>query len=142
MTTISLQVPDSLHRMVGDIVKREGMSMEQFVWLAMAEKASAIATESYLEERARRGSKTKFLAAMAKVATSFSLWEILQTSKTYQQQLSHQKIHATYLKIAINEKPKASLKPYFWHPRNRIQQFAFPKIIDRYLADNSLYLNL
>lgn len=42
--------------------------MEQFVWLAMAEKASAIATESYLEERARRGSKTKFLAAMAKVA--------------------------------------------------------------------------
>ena len=36
--------------------------------LAMAEKASAIATEAYLEERANRGSKEKFLTAMAKVA--------------------------------------------------------------------------
>lgn len=68
MTTISLSVPDSLHTTVSDIVKREGMSLEQFITLAMAEKASAIATETYLEERAKRGSREKFLAAMAKVA--------------------------------------------------------------------------
>ena len=48
--------------------KREGMSLEQFIMLAMAEKASAIATEEYLMERAERGSKEKFLAAIAKVA--------------------------------------------------------------------------
>lgn len=34
----------------------------------MAKKTSAIATEEYLEERAKRASKEKFLAAMATVA--------------------------------------------------------------------------
>ena len=53
---------------VREIVEREGMSLEQFIMLAMAEKASAIATEEYLMERAERGSKEKFLAAIAKVA--------------------------------------------------------------------------
>ena len=68
MTTISFTIPDSLHATVSDIVKREGMSLEQFIMLAMAEKASAIATEAYLEACANQGSKEKFLAAMAKVA--------------------------------------------------------------------------
>lgn len=68
MTNVKVKIPDSLHNVVGEIVKREGMSLEQFICLAMAEKASAFATESYLEERARRGSKAKFLAAMANVA--------------------------------------------------------------------------
>jgi len=68
MTTISLSIPESLHSTVDEIVKREGMSLEQFITLAMAEKASAIATEAYLDERAKRGSREKFLAAMAKVA--------------------------------------------------------------------------
>ncbi|MXZ21172.1 MAG: toxin-antitoxin system HicB family antitoxin [Caldilineaceae bacterium SB0665_bin_25] len=68
MTTISLSIPESLHTTVLDIVEREGMSLEQFITLAMAEKASAIATEAYLEARAEQGSKEKFLAAMAKVA--------------------------------------------------------------------------
>lgn len=68
MTTISLTIPDSLHATVRDIVEREDMSLEQFIMLAMAEKASAIATETYLEARAKRGSRENFLAAMAKVA--------------------------------------------------------------------------
>lgn len=68
MTTISITIPDSLHAKVRDIVEREGMSFEQFIMLAMAEKASDIATETYLEARANRGSKEKFLSAMAKVA--------------------------------------------------------------------------
>jgi metal-responsive CopG/Arc/MetJ family transcriptional regulator len=68
MTTITVTIPDFLHAEVDQLVKREGMSWDQFVALAVAEKTSAIATEGYLEERARRGSKEKFLAAMAKVA--------------------------------------------------------------------------
>lgn len=67
MTTISITIPDSLHATVRDIVEREGMSFEQFILLAMTEKASAMATEAYLEARANRGSREKFLAAMAKV---------------------------------------------------------------------------
>ena len=68
MTTIRLSIPESLHATVCDIVEREDMSLEQFIMLAMAEKASAIATEAFLESRADQGSKEKFLAAMSKVA--------------------------------------------------------------------------
>ena len=60
MATISLTIPDSLHATVRDIVEREGMSLEQFIMLAMAEKASAIATETYLESRAKRGEERSF----------------------------------------------------------------------------------
>ncbi len=67
MTTISITIPDSLHATVRDIVEREGMSFEQFILLAMTEKASAMVTETYFEARANRGSREKFLAAMAKV---------------------------------------------------------------------------
>ncbi len=68
MTTISITIPDSLHATVRDIVEREGMSFEQFIMLAVAEKASAIATETYLEARGNHGGKEKFLSAMAKAA--------------------------------------------------------------------------
>jgi len=67
MTIISITIPDSLHATVRDIVEREGRSLEQFILLAMTEKASAMTTETYLEARANRGSREKFLAAMAKV---------------------------------------------------------------------------
>ncbi len=66
MTTISLQIPDALHKTVHDIVEREGMSVDQFAALAIAEKAAAIANGDDLEERARRGDRAKFQAAMAK----------------------------------------------------------------------------
>ncbi len=68
MTTVRFRIPESLHSVVQDIIKREGMSFEQFAMLAIAEKASAIATEEYLEKRAQRGSREKFLAAMDKLA--------------------------------------------------------------------------
>ena len=68
MTTISLRIPTSLHEIVRQLVKRDGISINQFVTLALAEKVSALATQSYLEERAKRGSKAKFLVAMSKVA--------------------------------------------------------------------------
>jgi len=68
MTTISLRIPTSLHHMVRQLVKEEGISINQFVTLALAEKVSALATQSYLEERAKRGDKQKFLTAMNKVA--------------------------------------------------------------------------
>ncbi len=67
MRMINIEIPDSLHRTVDSTYRQEGMSFEQFVTLAMAEKAAAIATETYLAERAERGDQARFLAAMAKV---------------------------------------------------------------------------
>jgi hypothetical protein len=41
--------------------------MNQLVTLALAEKISALTTEEYLGERARRGRRRKFDRAMSKV---------------------------------------------------------------------------
>lgn len=68
MTAISLRLPDSLHKIARELADGEGISMNQFITLALAEKVSALATESYLEERAARGDRAKFEVAMARVA--------------------------------------------------------------------------
>ena len=40
--------------------------MNQFIALAVAEKIAALQTVNYLEERAKRGSREKLLAVLAK----------------------------------------------------------------------------
>ena len=67
MSTISLRLPDSLHKRARDLALRDGISINQFIASAVAEKMSALDTADYLEARAKRGSKAKFLAALAKV---------------------------------------------------------------------------
>jgi predicted transcriptional regulator len=67
MSTISLRLPDSLHRQVRKLAEKESVSINQLVTLAVAEKLSALMTEEFLEERAKRGSRKKFQRAMAKV---------------------------------------------------------------------------
>jgi len=67
MSTLSLRIPDSLHERVLEIAKRENISINQFVSAAVAEKLSALLTEEYLMERARRGSRRKFEKALSKV---------------------------------------------------------------------------
>jgi hypothetical protein len=49
------------------LAKREGISINQLVSSALAEKMSALLTEEYLEARARGGSRARFLAALAQV---------------------------------------------------------------------------
>jgi hypothetical protein len=68
MSAISVRLPDSLHDAVRDLAKRENVSINQFVALALAEKVAALMTEEYLMERAQRGSRTKFEDALGKVA--------------------------------------------------------------------------
>ncbi len=67
MSTLSLRLPESLHEGVRELAQREGISINQFITLAVAEKLSALLTEEYLEERARRGSREKYEAALAQV---------------------------------------------------------------------------
>ncbi|HEX9925575.1 MAG TPA: hypothetical protein VGD99_23160 [Anaerolineae bacterium] len=49
-----------------EAAKAEGISMNQFIMLAIAEKIATLSTMNYLEERAKRGSREKFLAVLAK----------------------------------------------------------------------------
>lgn len=67
---------------------------------------------------------------------------IASRSKVFQQVLTHQKIQAVFLKIELTELPEILSESYFCLPTAEIRQYAFPKIIDWYLRDNSLYLNL
>jgi hypothetical protein len=52
---------------VKELASREGISINQFVATAVAEKMSALMTEEYLQERARRGSRERYEAALAEV---------------------------------------------------------------------------
>jgi hypothetical protein len=67
MSTLSLRLPESLHKQVRELAAREGISINQFVATAVAEKMAALLTEEYLEGRANRGSREGFERAMAKV---------------------------------------------------------------------------
>lgn len=67
MSILSLRLPDSLHKMLKQVAKDDGVSINQFVSLAVAEKLSALTTESYLQERSERGDRGEFLEILNKV---------------------------------------------------------------------------
>jgi hypothetical protein len=67
MSAISLRLPNSLHRKLGDLARREGISINQLVNSAVAEKMATLMTVEYLQERAKRGTRKKFEAVLAKV---------------------------------------------------------------------------
>lgn len=67
VSTVSVNLPESLHRKVEELARGEGISVEQFIATATAEKMAALVTVDYLEERAARGSQEKFKKALAQV---------------------------------------------------------------------------
>ena len=50
-----------------ELAKTDGISIDQFVAQALAEKIAVLMAKDYLEERAKRGSLEKFEQALAKV---------------------------------------------------------------------------
>ena len=67
MSTLSIRIPDYLHKQVKNLAANEKISINQFITLALAEKLSALMTEDYIKERAKRASKDKFLKALEQV---------------------------------------------------------------------------
>lgn len=67
MSTLSLRLPKSLHEQLRELAQEEGISVNQFVMLAVAEKVAALSTIEYLEKRAKRGSREKFLEILSRV---------------------------------------------------------------------------
>lgn len=68
MSTLSLRLPVSLHNSARELAKKENISINQLITVALAEKIAVLGAEEYLEMRAKRASKEKFLKAMSKVA--------------------------------------------------------------------------
>ncbi len=67
MSALSLRLPKSLHEQLRELAQEEGVSVNQFVMLAVAEKVASLSTIEYLEKRARRGSREKLLSILDKV---------------------------------------------------------------------------
>lgn len=67
MGILSVRLSDSLHKGVRELAEREGISINQFIATAVAEKLAALMTEEYLGVRAKRGSRAKYEAALAQV---------------------------------------------------------------------------
>jgi predicted DNA-binding ribbon-helix-helix protein len=70
MSTLSLRLPNSLHRKLKELAASEGISINQLLATAAAEKISALTTEQYLNERAARGRKSKFRRVLKKVPSA------------------------------------------------------------------------
>jgi hypothetical protein len=67
MSTLSLRLPDSLHDAIRQLAEDEHVSINQLISTAVAEKISALMTETYLKERARRGARQDFDDIMSRV---------------------------------------------------------------------------
>ena len=66
MSTLSLGLPESLHKSARALAKKEKVSINQLVTLALAEKVATLGTEEYLEKRAKRVSREKLPAILKK----------------------------------------------------------------------------
>ena len=65
MSTLSVRLPKSIHEQLKEIAAEEGISMNQFISITLAEKLASLKTMKYLEERAERGSKEQLLKVLA-----------------------------------------------------------------------------
>lgn len=67
MSALSLRLPESIHRHIREIAKKEGVSINQFISSAVSEKISALLTEDYLKIRAKRAKKEDFRKILDRV---------------------------------------------------------------------------
>jgi hypothetical protein len=75
MSALSLRLPESIHRHIREIAKKEGVSINQFISSAVSEEISALMTEDYLETRARRAKEKDFRKILAKVDLNHKIVE-------------------------------------------------------------------
>lgn len=79
MSVLSIRLPDSLHDMVKRVAAEDHISLNQFIASAVAEKISALTTEKYLDARAARATKQRFVEVMSKAPPvdpeTFDQWD-------------------------------------------------------------------
>lgn len=60
MSTLTVRLPESLHAKIKALAQSEGISINQFLVAAAAEKMSALLTQDYLEHEAKQGKREDF----------------------------------------------------------------------------------
>ncbi len=67
MSSLNVNIPESLRRRAQSLAQNDGVPLEQFIATALAEKVAVLDADSYIRERAARGSREKFDRVLAKV---------------------------------------------------------------------------
>lgn len=67
MNAIRIHLPHSLHIKVQEVAQQDGISLDQFIATAIAEKLSALMTVDYLRQRAERSSQEAFDHALSEI---------------------------------------------------------------------------
>jgi predicted transcriptional regulator len=67
MSTVSVHIPNSLHQRLRELAQKDDVSIDQFIASAVTEKLAVMSTLEYLEARAKKGSRSKFEAALRQV---------------------------------------------------------------------------
>lgn len=67
MTALTIRLPESVHRKVKELAARDGISVNQFIASATAEKLASFMTLDYLRAEAAQGSREDFLTVLTKV---------------------------------------------------------------------------
>ena len=57
MSTLTVRLPKSLHAKIKELAQAEGISMNQFLVIAAAEKMAALLTQDYLAREAQHGTR-------------------------------------------------------------------------------------
>jgi len=63
-STLTLRLPKSLHKTIKQQAREDGVSINQFLVTAAAEKLSALLTDDYLRKEAEQGKREDFLKVM------------------------------------------------------------------------------
>ena len=68
MSTLTLNLPESLHNKARELAQAEHVPVDQLVTLALAEKIAVLTTVDYLEQQGRLASREEYDGVLAKVA--------------------------------------------------------------------------
>ena len=60
MGAFTIHLPNSLHDKIEELAKAEGLSVNQFMVTAAAEKIAALLPEDYLTQEAKQGNRADF----------------------------------------------------------------------------------
>ncbi|MBP6739884.1 MAG: hypothetical protein KA146_07820 [Leptospiraceae bacterium] len=64
MRALNINLPDSLVAKMEELSRKDGISLEYFVSLAVAEKISSWVTDGLIQDRAKRANKEKYLQVL------------------------------------------------------------------------------
>ncbi|MBP6229924.1 MAG: toxin-antitoxin system HicB family antitoxin [Pseudomonadales bacterium] len=64
MTALTIRLPDSVHLRIKELAARDGVSVNQFIASAAAEKMASVMTLDYLRKEAAQGRRADFLAVL------------------------------------------------------------------------------